>query len=260
MQEEPSARHNLQGYTKQNKAVACKSSDNQCSSGRYCCSNPSAKVDIAEVGACGGRLPGEQERATTSGGGTAGLNGSTCRTTAAQSQDKQVATGAAAGGTTVAKGGSRRLQESRSQQEAQLQPQQERAEEEPQEQQQGQIPLHQTPEEGEQRRQGDLPDRAPAGFVRDPLLSPPIPPVESLSLSPWTPYSPLGGDVSPEPRRSTYRAERPFHLVLRSCVPLLPVLPQPPESSLTVFHDRLSNYLLASCPIVSRDLSALVML
>ncbi|CAI7735347.1 unnamed protein product [Closterium sp. NIES-53] len=72
----PSARHNLQGYTKQNKAAARKSSDNQCNSGRYSCSNPAAKVEAAEigacggkggstavVGACGGRPPGEQERA-----------------------------------------------------------------------------------------------------------------------------------------------------------------------------------------------------
>ncbi|CAI7780709.1 unnamed protein product [Closterium sp. NIES-54] len=40
-------------------------------------------------------------------------------------------------------------------------------------------------------------------------------------------------------------------------VPPLPVLPQPLESSLTVFHDPLSDYLHASHPIVSRVLSAL---
>ncbi|CAI7885465.1 unnamed protein product [Closterium sp. NIES-53] len=102
MQEEPSARHNLQGYTKQNKAAARKIRDNQCNSGRYRCSNPAAKVEAAEagacggkggdtaaVGACGGRPPGEQECAAASGGGTAGLNGSTCRTTTTESQDKQ---------------------------------------------------------------------------------------------------------------------------------------------------------------------------
>ncbi|CAI7919291.1 unnamed protein product, partial [Closterium sp. NIES-53] len=61
-----------------------------------------------------------------------------------------------------------------------------------------------------------------------------------------------------EPRRSCYCADGPFHLVLRSCVPPLLVLPQPPESSLTVFHDRLFDCLRASCPVVSRVLSALV--
>ncbi|CAI7852114.1 unnamed protein product, partial [Closterium sp. NIES-54] len=74
--EEPSARHNLQGYTKQNKAAARKSSDNQCNSGRYSCRNPAAKGEAAETGscggkgggtaeegACGGRPPGEKERA-----------------------------------------------------------------------------------------------------------------------------------------------------------------------------------------------------
>ncbi|CAI7824918.1 unnamed protein product [Closterium sp. NIES-54] len=50
----------------------------------------------------------------------------------------------------------------------------------------------------------------------------------------------------------------PFHLVLRSRVPSPPVLPQPPESSLTVLHDPLSDYLRASRPVVSRVLSALV--
>ncbi|CAI7803630.1 unnamed protein product, partial [Closterium sp. NIES-53] len=102
MQEEPSPRHNLQGYTKQNKAASRKSSDNQCNSGRYSCSNLAVKVEAAEagacggkgggtaaVGACGGRLPGEQERAAASGGGTAGLNSSTCCTAATESQDKQ---------------------------------------------------------------------------------------------------------------------------------------------------------------------------
>ncbi|CAI7757037.1 unnamed protein product, partial [Closterium sp. NIES-54] len=69
---------------------------------------------------------------------------------------------------------------------------------------------------------------------------------------------PLSRAVSPEPRRSRYRANGPFHLILRSRVPLLPILPQPPESSLTVFHDPLSDYLRASHLVVSRVLSALV--
>ncbi|CAI7839480.1 unnamed protein product [Closterium sp. NIES-53] len=64
--------------------------------------------------------------------------------------------------------------------------------------------------------------------------------------------------MSPKPRQSRYRADDPYHLVLRSCVPRPPVLLQPPESYLTVFHDLLSNYLCASRPIVSRVLSALV--
>ncbi|CAI7910803.1 unnamed protein product [Closterium sp. NIES-54] len=64
--------------------------------------------------------------------------------------------------------------------------------------------------------------------------------------------------VSLEPRRSRYRVDGPFHLVLRSRVPPPPVLPQPPESSLTVLHDPLSDYLRASRPVVSRVLSALV--
>ncbi|CAI7837856.1 unnamed protein product, partial [Closterium sp. NIES-54] len=55
-----------------------------------------------------------------------------------------------------------------------------------------------------------------------------------------------------------YHADGPFHLVLRSCVPPPLVLPQPPESSLTVLHDPLSDYIRASRPVVSRVLSALV--
>ncbi|CAI7877203.1 unnamed protein product [Closterium sp. NIES-53] len=62
----------------------------------------------------------------------------------------------------------------------------------------------------------------------------------------WTRRSPLSRDVSPEPRRSHYRADGPFHLVIRSRVPPPPILPQPPESSLIVFHDPLSDYLRAS--------------
>ncbi|CAI7748889.1 unnamed protein product [Closterium sp. NIES-54] len=64
--------------------------------------------------------------------------------------------------------------------------------------------------------------------------------------------------MSLEPRRSHYRADGPFHLVLRSHVLPPPVLPRPPKSSLTVFHDPLSDYLRASRPVVSRVLSALV--
>ncbi|CAI7896941.1 unnamed protein product [Closterium sp. NIES-54] len=64
--------------------------------------------------------------------------------------------------------------------------------------------------------------------------------------------------VSPEPRWSRYCADDLFRLVLRSCVPPPHVLPQPPESSLTVFHDPLSDYLRASRPVVSRVLSTLV--
>ncbi|CAI7833897.1 unnamed protein product [Closterium sp. NIES-53] len=70
--------------------------------------------------------------------------------------------------------------------------------------------------------------------------------------------SPLSHAVSPEPRRSHYRADGPFRLVLRSRVPLPTVLPQPLELSLTVFPDPLSDYLCASRPLISRDLSALV--
>ncbi|CAI7845134.1 unnamed protein product [Closterium sp. NIES-54] len=74
----------------------------------------------------------------------------------------------------------------------------------------------------------------------------------------WTRFSPLSLAVSSESRRSRYRADDPFHLVLCSRVPPPPVLPQPPESSLTVLHDQLSNYLRASHHVVSRVLSALV--
>ncbi|CAI7819009.1 unnamed protein product [Closterium sp. NIES-54] len=47
-------------------------------------------------------------------------------------------------------------------------------------------------------------------------------------LRAWTRRSPLSRAVSLEPRRSRYRADGPFHLVLRSRVPPPPVLPQPP--------------------------------
>ncbi|CAI7805727.1 unnamed protein product [Closterium sp. NIES-54] len=149
-------------------------------------------------------------------------------------------------------------QESRPQQQVLLQPQQDRVEEEPQEQQGGQVPQQQSPEEAEQQQLKYLPDSAPARFVRGPLPSPPVPPVESLCSSQWTSRSPLIRDVSPEPRWSRYRANGPFHLVLRSHVLPPPVLPRPPESSLTVFHDPLSDYLCASCPVVSCVLSASV--
>ncbi|CAI7736962.1 unnamed protein product [Closterium sp. NIES-53] len=59
-------------------------------------------------------------------------------------------------------------------------------------------------------------------------------------------------------RRSRYRADGPFQLVLRSRVPSPPVLPHPPKSSLIVLLDPLSDYLRASRPIVSFVLSALV--
>ncbi|CAI7812769.1 unnamed protein product [Closterium sp. NIES-53] len=80
----------------------------------------------------------------------------------------------------------------------------------------------------------------------------------SLSSSQWTCRSPLSRVVSPEPRRSRYRADGPFHIVICSCIPPPPVLPHPPESSLAVLHDPLSDYLHASRPVVSHVLSALV--
>ncbi|CAI7823245.1 unnamed protein product [Closterium sp. NIES-53] len=101
-------------------------------------------------------------------------------------------------------------------------------------------------------------DPAPTCLVRGALPSPPVPPVQSLSLSQWTRRSPLSRVVSPEPRRSCYHADGPFHLVLRSCAPPPPVLPQPPESFLNVFQDPLSDYLRASCPVISHVLSSLV--
>ncbi|CAI7887388.1 unnamed protein product [Closterium sp. NIES-54] len=68
----------------------------------------------------------------------------------------------------------------------------------------------------------------------------------------WTRRSPLSRAVSPEPRRSHYHADGPFHLVLHSRVPPPLILPQPPGSSLTVFHDPLSDYLRASHLVVSK--------
>ncbi|CAI7869935.1 unnamed protein product [Closterium sp. NIES-53] len=154
----------------------------------------------------------------------------------------------------------KREERERSQQRVQLQPQQEMVEEEPQEQQQRQLLSQQMPEEVERQRLRlrDLHDPSPARLVLGPLRSPPIPLVHSLSSSQWTHRSPLSRAVSPEPRRSRYHTDGPFHLVLRSHVPPPPVLPQPPVSSLTVFHDPLSDYLRASHPVVSRVFSALV--
>ncbi|CAI7755234.1 unnamed protein product, partial [Closterium sp. NIES-54] len=83
-------------------------------------------------------------------------------------------------------------------------------------------------------------------------------PIRSLSSSQWTRRSPLNRAVSPEPRQSRYHADGPFHLVLRSRVPPPLVLPQPPELSLTVLHDPLSDYPRASHLVVSHVLSALV--
>ncbi|CAI7792758.1 unnamed protein product [Closterium sp. NIES-53] len=80
----------------------------------------------------------------------------------------------------------------------------------------------------------------------------------SFSSSQWTCRSPLSRAVSPEPRRSRYRADSQFHLVLRSRVPPPPVLPQPPKSSLTVLHNPLSDFLCSCRLVVSRVLSALV--
>ncbi|CAI7732647.1 unnamed protein product, partial [Closterium sp. NIES-53] len=116
----------------------------------------------------------------------------------------------------------------------QVQPLQKRVKEESCSQQarveQESWPQQQTPEEAERLRRRNLPDRAPARFVRGPLPSPHVPPVESLSSSPWTCHSPRSRAVSPEPRRSRYRVDDPFYLVLRSRVPPPLVLPQPLES------------------------------
>ncbi|CAI7907025.1 unnamed protein product [Closterium sp. NIES-53] len=95
-------------------------------------------------------------------------------------------------------------------------------------------------------------------LVHGPLPSPPVPPVESLSSSPWTRRSPLNRAASLEPCQSRYHADGPFHLVLCSHVPPLPIVPQPAESSLTVFSDPLFDYPRASRPVVSCVLSALV--
>ncbi|CAI7888074.1 unnamed protein product [Closterium sp. NIES-53] len=107
--------------------------------------------------------------------------------------------------------------------------------------------------EAEQQRLRDLPDPAPARLVRGPLPSPPVPPFGSLSTSSWTRRYPFYRAVSPEPRRSRYREDGPFHLVLRSCVTPPPVLPQPLESYLTKLHDPLSDYLRASCPVIPAE-------
>ncbi|CAI7799909.1 unnamed protein product [Closterium sp. NIES-53] len=149
--------------------------------------------------------------------------------------------------------------ESRQQHQSQAE-RQERVEQESRPQLQGQIPSQQTLEEVDrwQLQLRHLPDPPPARLVRGLLLSPPIPPTQSLSSSQWTCRSSLSRAVSPDPHRSCYRADGPFYLVLHSRVPSPLVLPQPPESSLTVLHDPLSDYLHASCLVVSRVLSALV--
>ncbi|CAI7846560.1 unnamed protein product [Closterium sp. NIES-54] len=113
-------------------------------------------------------------------------------------------------------------------------------------------------ERARQQQQQQSQSEPPARLVCGPLPSPPVPPAQSLSSSHWTRRSPLSRAVSPEPRRSCYRADGLFHLVLRSRVPSPPVLPQPPESSLTVLHDPLSDYFRASRLVVSCVLSALV--
>ncbi|CAI7743769.1 unnamed protein product [Closterium sp. NIES-53] len=126
-------------------------------------------------------------------------------------------------------------EESRLPQQVQLQPQQERVEQESRPQQQVLLQPQQDRVEEEPREQqgGQVPQQQ-------------------------SPEEAKHRAVSPEPRRSRYRLDGPFHLVLCSRVPPPPVLPQPPESSLTVFHDPLSDYLHASRPVVSRVLSALV--
>ncbi|CAI7901413.1 unnamed protein product [Closterium sp. NIES-53] len=152
-----------------------------------------------------------------------------------------------------------RLEEdSRSQQQVRLEQQKERVEEEPQPQQQGQVARQQPPKEAEQQRLRDLLDLAPARFVRGPLPSPLVHPNESLSLSLWSQRNSLNRAVSPEPRRSHYRADDPFHLVLCSRVPPLPVFPHPPESSRTLTPDRFSDNLRALRPVVAHFLSTLV--
>ncbi|CAI7839468.1 unnamed protein product [Closterium sp. NIES-53] len=95
-------------------------------------------------------------------------------------------------------------------------------------------------------------------LVHGPLPSPPVPPVESLSSSSWTRRSPLNRAASLEPCQSRYHADGPFHLVLCSHVPPLPIVPQPAESSLTEFSDPLFDYPRASRPVILRVLSALV--
>ncbi|CAI7920525.1 unnamed protein product, partial [Closterium sp. NIES-54] len=91
---------------------------------------------------------------------------------------------------------------------------------------------------------------SPPGFPYVPQF----PPCSSLRPATSKPTGVYAG----EPRRSRYRADGPFHLVLHSCVPPPPVLPQPPESSLTLFHDQLSDNHRAFRPVVSCVLSALV--
>ncbi|CAI7758488.1 unnamed protein product [Closterium sp. NIES-54] len=84
-------------------------------------------------------------------------------------------------------------------------------------------------------------DARGGGAAATATTRPPRP--STCTLCSWSPTVPSYG---------------PFHLVLPSRVPPPPILPQPPESSLTVLHDPLSDYLRASRPVVSRVLSALV--
>ncbi|CAI7728667.1 unnamed protein product [Closterium sp. NIES-53] len=69
------------------------------------------------------------------------------------------------------------------------------------------------------------------------VVEEPQPQQQSLSLSSWSRRARLSRAMSPEPRRSRYRADGRFHFVLRSRVPPLLTLPQPSESSLTIFFD-----------------------
>ncbi|CAI7778699.1 unnamed protein product [Closterium sp. NIES-54] len=110
-----------------------------------------------------------------------------------------------------------------------------------------------------QQQQQQQSQSEPAAAPPPPPPAPAAAPAAAAAPPPPPPPVSVGARaVSPEPHRSCYHADDPFHLVLCSRVPPPLVLPQPPESSLTVFHDPLSDYLRASCPVVSRVLSALV--
>ncbi|CAI7899702.1 unnamed protein product [Closterium sp. NIES-53] len=76
-------------------ATAGKSSDNRCGGSRFNCTNPSAKVEAVEAGACGGK-----------GGGTAEVGACGGRPPGEQERAAQVEARAAVGGATVAAGGS----------------------------------------------------------------------------------------------------------------------------------------------------------
>ncbi|CAI7833300.1 unnamed protein product, partial [Closterium sp. NIES-53] len=70
--------------------------------------------------------------------------------------------------------------------------------------------------------------------------------------SDWTlRRAPLSRDVSPEPRKSCYRADRPFHLALWPRVPSRSSLPLPPALSLPVPPDPVSDALRAARPVVA---------